>query len=86
MIYLTIGTIWALLAILAGLIMGRIQKNRILKPDPVIEENDEMFIEITEKYGFIPVYLLSVIMNIFIWPIFMPMNVYLLYRDVKRLG
>lgn len=86
MIYLTIGTIWALLAILAGLIMGMIQKNRILKPDPVIEENDEMFIEITEKYGFIPVYLLSVIMNIFIWPIFMPMNVYLLYRDVKRLG
>lgn len=85
MMYLTIGTIWALLAILAGLIVGRIQKNRILKPDPVIEENNETFIEIAEKCGIIPIYLLSVILNVFIWPIFMPMNVYLLYHDVKRM-
>lgn len=85
MIYLTIGTIWALLAILAGVTMGRIEKNRELKPDPVIEENDKTFNEIAEKYGYIPIFLISLVANIFIWPVFMLTNTYLLYRDVKRM-
>lgn len=85
MIYLTIGTIWALLAILAGVIMGRIEKNRELKPDSVIEENDKTLIEIAEKYGHIQIFLLSLILNIFIWPVFMLTNTYLLYRDIKRM-
>lgn len=85
MTYLTIGSTWALLAILAGIVIGKIQENRVLKPDPVVEENDRTFNEIAEKWGFIPIFLVSLVANIFIWPVFMPMNVYLLYRDIKRL-